>query len=97
MELTINPTLSTKGASLEVSESIFSNSVTHQDTTNANILKYIGDDPDYVFYVRNKTNFYSAHYSMTPENIVEMEFSENDDLMLVLERVDRNFMIYYYK
>ena len=97
LELTIIPTLNTKGASLEVTKSIFSNSVTHQDTTNANILKYIGDDPDYVFYVRNKDNFYAANYFMTPENIVEMEFSENNDLMLVLERVDRNFKIYYYK
>lgn len=97
MELTISPTLSTKRASLEVTESIFSDSVTHQDTENANILKYIGDDPDYVFYVRNKNNFSSAHYFMTPENIIEMEFSGNNDLMLVLERVDRNFMIYYYQ
>ena len=101
LAVTIAPTLSTKYAKLWQTTDIFSHEIIRQNIETDNMLKYIGDDPDYIFYIRNKesfvldTSFFNPFATLI--NPIEICFSENDDLMFVLERKDINIKIEYYK
>ncbi len=101
LAVTIAPTLSTKHATLWQTTDIFSHEIIRQNIETDNMLKYIGDDPDYIFYIRNKesfvldTSFFNPFATLI--NPIEIAFSEHDDLMLVLERKDTNVRIEYYK
>lgn len=101
LQITITPTLGTKKACLEVQTDIFSGATIHQNVSTANILKYIGDDPDYAFYIRNKDSFSLSISPFVPtskyKNAIEVAFSTDDDLMLVVERRDINVIYKYYK
>lgn len=82
-------------------DSVFSKLPISQSIETANILKYIGDDPDYVVYIRNKDSI-RLHLSpfVPTSNFVdpiEIAFSEDDSLMVVVERCDTGTQYQYYK
>lgn len=101
LQIAIMPTLSPKRAKLEVNTNIFSGFTIRQEVSSANILKYIGDDPDYVFHIRNMDSFSLNLSPYNPaskfKNPIEIAFSADDDLIAVLERRDKNLIIEYYK
>lgn len=100
MQITIIPTLSTKLATLKTERSIFSGITTFQDVANANMLSYVGSDPNFLFHVRNQdsVNIYLSPFNPASKfrDPIELDFTD-DDLMLVLERRDKNLIIEYYK
>lgn len=100
MHISINPSMSEMRARLEEIQSIFAPEVTHrQDVKTADVLKYIGDDSNYVFYVRNKTHIIVDPFSITAKykSMAELSFAEDQDLMVIVEKQDADLMIKYYK
>ena len=64
------------------------------------MLSYVGSDPDFLFHVRNQdsVNIYLSPFNPASKfrDPIELAFTD-DDLMLVLERRDKNLIIEYYK
>lgn len=95
--VTIEPTLTTKYGKLWETRDMFSGEIVRQNVTSANVLKYIGDDPDYIFHVRNEESIIIPHHGLLPTTSIELQFAEDDELILILERRDMNVKICYYK
>lgn len=100
MRISINPSMGEMSARLEETQSIFAPDIIHrQDVKTADVLKYIGDDANCVFYVRNNTHIIIDPFSITAKykSMAELSFAEDQDLMVVVERQDADLMIKYYK
>ena len=81
IKVSITPTLTTKSAIL-------------QNDKESEVLKYIGDDPDYVFYVRNKEKIKNCGSFFSSSFMIAFN---DDDLQFILYRRDRDLIIEYYK